>query len=65
MRNVLAAGRCEIAARRRRYKVGNPTLYRDDSAGDMPAFIGFMFRRVLNAPKFLHVDVVRELVGTA
>lgn len=65
VRNVLAAGGCEIEARRRRYQVGNPTVYRDDSASDMPLFIRFMLRRVLKAPEFLRVDVVRELADTA
>jgi hypothetical protein len=65
VRNVLAAGGCEIEARRRRYQVGNPTLYRDDRASDMPAFIRFILRRVLKAPEFLRVEVVRELAGTA
>jgi hypothetical protein len=65
VRNVLAAGGYEIAARRRRYQVGNPTVYRDDSASDMPAFIRFLLRGVLKAPEFLRVDVVRELAGAA
>jgi len=64
VRNVLAAGGCEIEARQCRYQVGNPTVYRDDSASDMPLFIRFMLRRVLKAPEFLRVDVVRELADT-
>lgn len=61
VRNVLAAGGCEIDARRRHYVVGNPIVYRDENAGDMPAFIRFMLRRVIKAPDFLRVDVLREL----
>ena len=61
VRNVISAGECELETRRRRYQVGNPRVYRDDNATDMPAFIRFMLRRVLKAPEFLSVDVVREL----
>ena len=61
VRNVVAAGGCELETRRRRYQVSNPRVYRDDNATDMPAFIRFMLRRVIKAPEFLSVDVVREL----
>jgi deazaflavin-dependent oxidoreductase (nitroreductase family) len=61
VRNVLAAGGCELETRRRRYQVSNPRVYRDENATDMPAFIRFMLRRVIKAPEFLSVDVVHEL----
>ncbi|MFC9993960.1 nitroreductase family deazaflavin-dependent oxidoreductase [Nocardia sp. NPDC127526] len=61
VRNVLAAGGCELQTRRHRYEVRNPHLYRDETAAAMPIFIRFMLRNVLNAPHFLSVDVVREL----
>jgi deazaflavin-dependent oxidoreductase (nitroreductase family) len=61
VRNVISAGGCELETRRRRYQVGNPQVYRDDNATDMPAFIRLMLRRVIKAPEFLSVDVVREL----
>jgi deazaflavin-dependent oxidoreductase (nitroreductase family) len=61
VRNVISAGGCELETRRRRYQVGNPRVYRDDNATDMPAFIRLMLRRVIKAPEFLSVDVVREL----
>lgn len=61
VRNVLATGGCEIDARRRHYEVGNPTVYRDEKASDMPLFIRFMLRWVIKAPDFLRVDVIREL----
>jgi deazaflavin-dependent oxidoreductase (nitroreductase family) len=61
VRNVLAAGGCEIESRRRRYEVAAPRVYRDENASDMPALIRFMLRRVIKAPEFLNVDVVREL----
>lgn len=61
VRNVISAGGCELETRRRRYQVGDPRVYRDDNATDMPAFIRFMLRRVIKAPEFLSVEVVREL----
>ena len=59
--NVLAAGGCEMLTRRRHYQLGAPTLFRDENATDTPAFIRFMLRRVIKAPEFLRLDVVREL----
>jgi len=61
VRNVINAGGCELETRRRRYQVGDPRVYRDENATDMPAFIRFMLRRVIKAPEFLSVEVVREL----
>jgi deazaflavin-dependent oxidoreductase (nitroreductase family) len=61
VRNVLAAGGCELETRRRHYSAGAPRVYRDENAADMPPFIRFMLRRVLKAPEFLSLDVVREL----
>jgi deazaflavin-dependent oxidoreductase (nitroreductase family) len=61
VRNVLAEGGCELESRRHRYQVNDPRVYRDENATDMPAFIRFMLRRVIKAPEFLRVDVVREL----
>ena len=60
VRNVLAADGCEIQSRRRRCEVGNPRIYRDENASEMPALIRFVLRRVLKAPDFLRVDVIRE-----
>jgi deazaflavin-dependent oxidoreductase (nitroreductase family) len=61
VRNVLAADGCELETRGRRYQLNAPRVYRDDNATGMPAFIRFMLRRVIKAPEFLSVDVVREL----
>ena len=61
VKNVLAEGGCELETRRHRYQLGAPTVFRDEDASDMPAFIRFMLRRVLKAPEFLRLDVVREL----
>lgn len=60
VRNVLAAGGCELETRRRRYEVGSPRVYRDESAAGMPLLIRFMLRKVIKAPEFLRVDVVGE-----
>ncbi|BBX97006.1 nitroreductase family deazaflavin-dependent oxidoreductase [Mycobacterium lacus] len=61
VRNVLAAGGCELRTRGRHYLLSAPTLFRDENATDMPPFIRFMLRRVIKAPEFLKLDVVREL----
>ena len=61
VKNVLAEGGCELETRRHHYQLGAPVVFRDDDATDMPAFIRFMLRRVLKAPEFLRLDVVREL----
>jgi hypothetical protein len=64
VRNVLAAGGCELESRRRHYQLGAPRLYRDENASDMPAFIRFILRRVIKAPEFLSLDVVDEVPTT-
>jgi deazaflavin-dependent oxidoreductase (nitroreductase family) len=64
LRNVLAAGGCELETRRRHYQVGSPRVYRDENAADMPKLIRFLLRRVIKATEFASLDVVRE-VGTA
>lgn len=61
VRNVLAAGGCELQTRRRRYQLGVPVVFRDEDATDMPAFIRFMLRRVIKAPEFLRLDIVSQL----
>jgi deazaflavin-dependent oxidoreductase (nitroreductase family) len=53
VRNVLAADGCELEARRHRYRLTAPEVYRDEKAGDMPVFIAFMLRWVIRAPEFL------------
>jgi deazaflavin-dependent oxidoreductase (nitroreductase family) len=60
VRNVVAAGGCELESRRRHYQMGAPRLYRDENASDMPAVIGFVLRRVIKAPEFLSLDIVSE-----
>ncbi|WP_368681967.1 nitroreductase family deazaflavin-dependent oxidoreductase [Mycobacterium intracellulare] len=61
VRNVLAAGGCELQTRTRRYQLGAPVVFRDEDATDMPAFIRFMLRRVIKAPEFLRLDIVNQL----
>src|SRR5215207_8684422 len=61
VRNVQAAGGCQLESRRRHYQLGAPRLYRDENATDMPAFIRFMLRRVIKAPEFLSLDIISEL----
>ena len=60
VRNVIAEGGCELISRRRHYRAVAPRLYRDENGTDMPAFIRFMLRRVIKAPEFLSLDVVRQ-----
>ena len=57
VRNVIAAGGCELETRRRRYRLTAPNIYRDEDAADMPPFIGFMLRRVIKAPEFLSLEI--------
>src|SRR6185369_12373176 len=49
VRNVIAAGGCEIRSRRRHFQMGAPRLYSDETATDIPQFISFMLRRVIKA----------------
>lgn len=60
VRNVTAAGGCELESTGRRYRLANPTLYRDDRAAEMPPLIRFMLRRVVKTPDFLRLDVAEE-----
>jgi deazaflavin-dependent oxidoreductase (nitroreductase family) len=64
VRNVLAAGGCELESRRRHYQLGSPRVYRDEQATDMPALIRFILRRVLKAPEFLRLDIVSVMAPT-
>ncbi|MCV7065289.1 nitroreductase family deazaflavin-dependent oxidoreductase [Mycolicibacterium houstonense] len=57
VRNVLAAGGCELESRRRHYTMTEPEVYHDANATDMPAFIRFMLRRVIKAPEFLSLRI--------
>lgn len=59
VRNVLAAGGCELESRRHTHRLTAPEVYTDDKATDMPAFIRFMLRRVIKAPEFLSLKVAR------
>ncbi|QUR68083.1 nitroreductase family deazaflavin-dependent oxidoreductase [Mycobacterium spongiae] len=61
VKNVLAADGCELQTRRRRYQLEAPTIVRDENATGMPPLIRFMLRRVIKAPEFLNLDVVRDV----
>lgn len=65
VRNVVAAGGCEIDSRGRHYEVASPRVYQDAAASEMPLFIRFMLRSVLRAPEFLSVNVIREVATAA
>jgi deazaflavin-dependent oxidoreductase (nitroreductase family) len=60
VRNVTAAGGCEVESRGRRYRLADPRIYHDETAADMPAPIRLMLRKVLKAPDFLRLDIVEE-----
>lgn len=60
VRNVMAAGGCELESRGRRYRLANPRAYRDTEAADMPAPIRFMLTNVIKAPEFLRLDIVED-----
>ena len=60
VRNVRAAGGCEIITRGRRYQLGNPHLDRDETASGAPALVRFILRRVVKADEFLTLDVAQQ-----
>ncbi|HEX6337618.1 MAG TPA: nitroreductase family deazaflavin-dependent oxidoreductase [Jiangellaceae bacterium] len=58
VKNVLAAGGCELQTRRRRHELASPRLYRDESRRDMPAPV----RLALGAIRvydFVALDIAR------
>jgi deazaflavin-dependent oxidoreductase (nitroreductase family) len=63
VRNVIAAGGCELESRRRHYQLGSPRVYRDQNATDMPPFIRPILRKVLKTPEFLRLDIVNQLAS--
>lgn len=64
VRNVIAAGGCELESGGRHYELAAPQVYRDDGAVDMPPAIRFMLRRVIKAPEFLRLNIAGELKGS-
>ena len=60
VRNVAAAGGCELESRGRRYRLANPRSYQDQTAADMPTPIRLMLSKVLKAPDFLRLDIVED-----
>lgn len=57
VRNVLAAGGCEITTRGRRIRVTDPTVFRDDGTTRMPALTRRILSRV-DATEFLALTPV-------
>ena len=60
LRNVTAAGGCELESRSRHYRLSDRRMYHDETAADMPAPIRLVLRKVLKAPDFLRLDIVEE-----
>lgn len=60
VRNVMAAGGCELESRGRHYRLVDPRIHHDADAADMPRPIRSMLRNVLKAPDFLHLDIADE-----
>ncbi len=56
VKNVLAAGGCELETRRRRYTLTSPVLYRDETRKDMPAPVRAILG-VIGADEFLRLDI--------
>jgi deazaflavin-dependent oxidoreductase (nitroreductase family) len=57
VKNVLAAGGCEITTRGRRIKVANPEVFSDDGTTEMPAATRRILARV-DATQFLSLTPV-------
>ncbi len=55
VRNVLAAGRCELVTRGRRFVLVNPRLETDAEAGAMPIPVR-QFLRLMDVDRFLWMD---------
>ncbi|MFD4659806.1 nitroreductase family deazaflavin-dependent oxidoreductase [Kitasatospora sp. NPDC058444] len=63
VKNVLAAGGCEITTRGRRIALGEPVVFTDDGRTAMPALTRAILARV-GATEFLSLTPVREPVRT-
>jgi deazaflavin-dependent oxidoreductase (nitroreductase family) len=55
VQNVLAAGRCELVTRGRRFELGNPRLETDATAGAMPVPVRQLLR-LMGVDRFLWMD---------
>jgi deazaflavin-dependent oxidoreductase (nitroreductase family) len=56
VKNVLAAGGCELQTRRRRHELRSPRLYRDDGRKGVPAPVRLALGAI-NAYDFLALDI--------
>lgn len=60
VRNVVAAGGCEVITRRRRYRVTDPQLYVDEDRSEMPAVppVRYILAAV-RVSEFLYLRIVQ------
>ncbi|MGE2716137.1 nitroreductase family deazaflavin-dependent oxidoreductase [Mycolicibacterium litorale] len=56
VRNVVAAGECELVTRRRRYVLTDPQVYVDEDRADMPAPVRNILALV-NVSEFLYLRI--------
>ncbi|KUI31453.1 nitroreductase family deazaflavin-dependent oxidoreductase [Mycobacterium sp. GA-2829] len=57
VRNVVAAGGCELITRRRHYTLTDPQLYVDEDRAEMPRFPVRSILRVANVSEFLYLRI--------
>ena len=62
VRNVQAAGECEIRTRGRDLRLENPRIERDPAAGPVPALVR-PFLRLMRVDRFLWMDVIAEAMA--
>lgn len=64
VKNVLAAGGCDLVTRGRRLQLVNPTVYVDEEQAVVPAFIRVALKRV-NATEFLALSPAQSTAPRA
>jgi len=57
VRNVLAAGGCEVITRRRRHSLTDPQCYVDETRSDMPAFPVRSILALVDVSEFLYLRI--------
>jgi deazaflavin-dependent oxidoreductase (nitroreductase family) len=55
VKNILAAGQCELETAGRRWRVGRPRLYTDPQRSQMPALVRLVLR-LANVTEFLELS---------
>ena len=58
VKNVIAAGGCELETRHRRYRLVAPKLYQDEQRRGVPPFVRLLLR-LLGVADFLSLDIAR------